>query len=417
LPNYKIPLFLLASRRFRLLWLLGASAGLIGCASIGPPLPPSLELPRPPTDLRAVRKADKVTLTWTIPTQTMQRQGVRHLGRTDICRVIVHSAGEHSRANQTSGNQSDKITTPCDHPGKEYGTIVGTAPPPANPPTGDKKAAQKKQTAIFVDAIPKSIEEADPYGSALFSVEVLNPEDRDAGPSNSASVSLVPTLAPFGSFGAQVAALGVMISWDCPEHSGALPGVNYLFRIYRRADGGTDAKITDVDADRCAGKIAGGNRSNAQQENQTEAVNSYLDQTIVWETTYFYRGTVVSVVPFAGKPVEVEGDDTPEVKVLTHDIFPPAVPTGLQAVFSGPGQQPFIDLIWAPVTDADLAGYNVYRREEGSAEVRINSELVKTPAYRDTQVVSGKTYFYSVSALDERGNESARSAETSETMP
>jgi hypothetical protein len=31
-------------------------------------------------------------------------------------------------------------------------------------------------------------------------------------------------------------------------------------------------------------------------------------------------------------------------------------------------------------------------------------------------VVPGKDYFYSVSAVDERGNESARSEETSETV-
>ena len=55
----------------------------------------------------------------------------------------------------------------------------------------------------------------------------------------------------------------------------------------------------------------------------------------------------------------IEGDDTPEVKVFANDVFPPAVPSGLQAVFSGPGQKPFIDLVWAPVSDADLAGYNV----------------------------------------------------------
>ncbi len=127
---------------------------------------------------------------------------------------------------------------------------------------------------------------------------------------------------------------------------------------------------------------------------------------------------MVSVVETPGKPaIEVEGDDTQEVKVFAHDIFPPAVPTGLQAVFSGPGQEPFIDLIWAPVTDADLAGYNVYRHEAGAAGVKLNSEPVKAPAFRDMQVVSGKTYFYSVSAVDLRGNESARSEEAGETVP
>jgi fibronectin type 3 domain-containing protein len=94
------------------------------------------------------------------------------------------------------------------------------------------------------------------------------------------------------------------------------------------------------------------------------------------------------------------------------------VPSGLQAVFSGPGQTPFIDLIWAPVTDVDLDGYNVYRREEGGGPaVKLNAEPVKAPAYRDTTVISRKHYLYSVSAVDVRGNESARSEEAAESTP
>jgi fibronectin type 3 domain-containing protein len=49
--------------------------------------------------------------------------------------------------------------------------------------------------------------------------------------------------------------------------------------------------------------------------------------------------------------------------------------------------------------------------------IRLNSDLVKSPSYRDSAVASGKTYTYSVSAVDVRGNESLRSEETSESVP
>jgi fibronectin type 3 domain-containing protein len=100
-----------------------------------------------------------------------------------------------------------------------------------------------------------------------------------------------------------------------------------------------------------------------------------------------------------------------------RDTFPPGVPTGVQAVASGVGQKPFIDLTWAPNMESDLAGYNVLRREEGAEPVKINSELVKSPAFRDDKVAPGHRYFYSVSAVDLRGNESAHSVETSERVP
>jgi fibronectin type 3 domain-containing protein len=142
-----------------------------------------------------------------------------------------------------------------------------------------------------------------------------------------------------------------------------------------------------------------------------------LDTSFEWEKTYDYRLSVVTLVEQASGVEQVEGDDTPPVRVVTHDIFPPSTPAGLQAVFSGPGQTPFIDLVWASNGEADLAGYNVYRGESGSEAVKINTELVKTPAFRDSNVISGHQYFYSVSAVDVRSNESPRSEEASETVP
>jgi hypothetical protein len=177
--------------------------------------------------------------------------------------------------------------------------------------------------------------------------------------------------------------------------------LRYRIRVYRRVEGGkTETRVGETDAQDCA-KL------------------ELLDPTIRWEKNHFYRGTVVTVISAPGRPeAEVEGDDTPVVKVFARDIFPPAVPSGLQAVFSGVGQAPFVDLVWAPNADVDLVGYNVYRHEEGSGPpAKINSELLKSPGFRDANVISGKTYFYSVSALDLRGNESAKSDEASEVIP
>ena len=362
------------------LLVVAALVGITGCASMGAPRPPALELPKPPADLRAARKGDRVTLTWSIPTQTTDRQSVRYLGKTLVCRSLAPAM-------------------------KQCETPVGDAPPPADPGAA-RKSAPKKLSASFIDALPSSLEREHPNGFATYAVEVTNRAARGAGISNQVHVALVPTLPPFGGFKARATSQGVVISWECDAAPGAgHGGAKYLFRIYRREEGKTaETRIAQVDATDCA----------AGTGDQT----SFPDQSFEWEHTYFYRGTIVSVVEVAGKTsVDVEGEDTPEVKVFAHDIFPPAVPTGLQAVFSGPGQQMFVDLIWTPVTDADLEGYNVYRHEEGATAMKLNAEPVKTPAFRDAKVEAGKKYFYSVSAVDERGNESARSGEASERVP
>ncbi len=273
--------------------------------------------------------------------------------------------------------------------------------------TASRKSSTKKPTATFIDILSPTIEEANVTGFATYAVAVLNAAGRGAGISNQVRIPLVLTIPPFPGFAAQPTAPGVLISWQCPPTPERRTDVKYLFRIYRRTASSSNAtKIAEMDATECA----------AGEHDQV--LSQFLDQTFEWESTYFYHGAVVSVLDVTGKPsAEVEGDDTPEVQVFAHDVFPPAVPSGLQAVFSGPGQQPFIDLIWAPVTDADLDGYNVYRHEEGAAAVKVNSELVKSPAFRDTQVEAGKKYFYSVSAVDQRGNESAHSEEASENVP
>ena len=357
-------------------WLgLVALVWLTGCASIGAPLPPSLELPRPPEDLRAARKGDKVTLTWTIPPRTMDRQRVRYLGKTNICRGL------------------DPTLKAC-------GTPVGEAAPPADFARKNEPGGQKL-TASYIDILPLDLLPHNTFGSATYAVEVLNEDRRAAGLSNQVHVPLAETLPAPTDFSARVTAQGVVLEW-----SGALlslPNPNPLrrsYRVYRRIEGSRR-------------EILVGEREAGMERNL-----SFTDQSFEWEKTYYYRVTTYTIIAQPGKPeVSIEGDDTPEVKVFADDVFPPAVPSGLQAVFSGPGQQPFIDLIWAPVPDADLDGYNVYRHEEGGTPVKVNSELVKIPAYRDVQVVSGKRYFYSVSAVDLRGNESGRSEEASERVP
>ena len=312
------------------LLLVLALVCLSGCASIGPPEAPSLELPKPPTDLHAARKGNKVTLTWTIPLRTTDRQSVRYLGKTEICRSEAAAL-------------------------KQCGTPVGEAKLPADFEQTTKSSG-KKVTATFTDNLPFEIELAHPTGFASYAVEVLNTAGRGAGISNQVRVPLLPVLLPFDDFAVHPIAQGLMISWQCPSIAEGLPGSKYLFRIYRRLEANSNwTKVAEVEATHCANGKSG-------QEDPT----SFLDRSFEWEETYFYRGTVVSVRESAGKPtVEVEGDDTPEVKVFAHDVFPPAVPSELQAVFPGPGQQNFIDLIWTPVSDADLNGYNVYRHEAG----------------------------------------------------
>jgi fibronectin type 3 domain-containing protein len=77
-----------------------------------------------------------------------------------------------------------------------------------------------------------------------------------------------------------------------------------------------------------------------------------------------------------------------------------------------------IDLSWEPVAEPDVAGYFVYRRENADAWQRISPAApVVGPGFHDALIESGHKYRYAVSAVDQGGHESARSAEIEETAP
>ena len=358
----------------KFLLTLGAPLMFAACATVGPPQPPSLELPKPPSDLRAARKGDQVTLTWTPPSVTTDRRTIRSGGPIRICRAVARDL------------------TQC-------GIAVGEAA--AQPSSRTVRSSKRKISRSYVDSLSGHLQSDNPSAFVTYGIEALNAEGRGAGLSNQVRVSLVRTLPPPQDFSARVTAQGVVLTWtgEAPAAGSGAP-VHYVYRIYRRPEDNAQRIL--------AGEVAAG----------SERSYSLTDSSVEWEKTYEYRAETVTVIAQENKAqLQIEGDDTPEIKVFTNDVFPPAVPTGLQAVSSGPGQKTFIDLVWAPVADIDLDGYNVYRHEEGEAAAKLNAEPVKTPAYRDANVVSGKRYFYSVSAVDVRGNESGRSEEASELVP
>src|SRR3954464_15857354 len=66
--------------------ILALALGVAGCGTPGAPQPPSLHLPKPVDDLKAVRKGDKVYLHWTEPSETTDRQSIAGETRARICR-------------------------------------------------------------------------------------------------------------------------------------------------------------------------------------------------------------------------------------------------------------------------------------------------------------------------------------------
>lgn len=361
----------------KVLICIGLLALAAGCAAPGVPEPPSLELARPVRDLRAMRKANQVHLTWSIPTETTDHHAFHHVGKTKICRAFEAEMRD------------------CETPVIEL-SPQSLAQTHATSPNANGKTAPQ---ASYTDQLSPSVQMQSPRSNLIYAVSVLNSYGKSAGLSNQVQVPSAPTLAAPANLKAQLSQQGIELTWAPVASPSDIAGLRYEYRVYRRD--------VQTGKDAIAGEVPVSNESNPK----------LLDSTFEWEKTYDYRLTVVTYIEQVSGVEQVEGDDTPALRVVAHDIFPPGTPAGLQAVFSGPGQKPFIDLIWGANTEIDFAGYNIYRHETNQPATKINPELIKTPAFRDFDVLPGHTYFYSVSAVDVRGNESSRSREASETVP
>jgi len=134
------------------------------------------------------------------------------------------------------------------------------------------------------------------------------------------------------------------------------------------------------------------------------AGSAYEDTTVINGKSFYYRARTVDspVRPWQESP------DSSEVSATPLDKTPPKPPTGITVV-PGIGR---VFLTWNENKERDLAGYHVYRsRKAGGERKRLTDKPLNRTTYSDEKVGQGATYYYSITAVDTSGNESARSKE------
>jgi hypothetical protein len=353
-----------------LLFILLVCVTLTGCGVPGAPQPPSTGIPRFVADLKAVRKGDAITLTWTTPTETSDGELIRKQGKMLVQRAL--STGHEAELNFQ---------------------VISELP--LEPTLKEERGAE----ATAKDSLSEVLRGGAEY--ALYQVVAQNRSGKSFGLPNRVSVPLVLTLPAPQKVQTSAAPEGIRISWEqsWPPKRESRISTQYVERIMRKQEGASDAVMV-------------------KQLPAASGDMKFIDSGIEWEKTYQYWITPVTLWQDGSRKGEIEGDDSSVVSILAHDSFPPAAPSGVQAVYTAvAGQQPFIDITWTPNTEPDLAGYNVYRHAENEQPVKINTELAKTPRFADPGIQAGMKYFYSVTAVDLRGNESGRSEETTEAVP
>jgi len=353
--------------------LFAACATLLlsGCGMPGAPLPPSLNLPVRVTNLAAARTGDQVALTWKMPLRNTDKVLLKGPIATRICRNLQGA-------------------TTC-----SIAATLQLAP---------------GSEAAFTDALPAAVASGSPRPITYF-VELVNRKGRSAGLSNGVVVLAGQAPVAVAGLTAEVRKQGVLLQWS-PAPPDSPPASIRLIRTL----------LTPPAKKSSQGPLSAPPEPPRQTllVETTVPTTDALDSDIHFGESYQYRAQRVQRVKADGETLELAGPLSAPVRVDAVNVFPPAVPQGLAAVATPAenGNPPAIDLNWQPVTDPDLAGYIVYRRENGSSWLRISpSAPVIGPGFHDSGVQSGHSYMYAVSAIGENGRESARSAPAEEAVP
>lgn len=367
--------------------VLAAAAALTGCGTPAAPQPPSLNLPEKVTNLAATRAGDAVSLTFTMPRKNSDKLLLK--GKIDVRLCRQEGAGACANAGEIEFT-----------PGEE---------------------------GVLADTLPAELASGAPRPLSYF-VELKNRNGRSAGLSNAAVVLAGEAPAPVAGFSAEMRKSGAVLRWT-PDGSSEETAVRLHRRLLDPPAGKEMAESTEIaesgkkqqgilapppepiELSLLVEPDATGGQANADRA---------LDKSIRFGESYEYTAQRVARVSVNGQTLELPGAFCAPVRLEARDIFPPEVPTGLAAIATSAsaGLEAAIDLSWQPVTDANLAGYIVYRREGDGAWQRVSpAQPAVSPAFHDTQVQPGHSYIYAVSAIGQNGHESARSAEATESMP
>jgi hypothetical protein len=392
-----------------------ASVVVPACGKKGPPLPPLVKLPAPPSEFTAERRGGHVDLRLLVPSANTDNTRPANLSRIDVYaitsrepqtedRIVKYGTRVGSVAVKAPRDPDKTIEEdepesdlePTEGHGLEQGavatlteTLTATEVVPVEIPKDrkERRAAQTEESASTGPLLPPRRQ---PLSRTYVAVG-LSTRDRKGPFSKRLAVPLVPPPPPPAAPTVIYDEKAIAVSWEPvgpgatvqpPPSDGELPstpvGVNPIHIAYNVYD--TGAKPEPLKLTRTP-----------------TAEPTYTDSRITWGEERCYTIRAVETVG----DLTIESDAPAPTCVTLRDTFPPAAPANLQ---SSPGEGA-ISLIWDPSAERDLAGYVVLRGDSADTLQPITPAPIQETTFRD-EVQVGRRFTYAVIAVDKAGNQS-----------
>ena len=359
---------------------------LLGCGKKGPlQLEPEL-IPNAAEKLKLIQIGDHLKLEWDFP-QVLADKKRTPLETAKIDRIYIY----YSNKEIPGGKFAKKATLLK----KLKLEDLTQSPPPLTPAPGSPGMGEVKNLTYFIN-LPFKLKELD-NKQHFFGIQYYYQKKKS--PLNEiAFIFTRMPVKPVTDLKLNLEKKLIKLTWAKPLLDEAGKSITDIagYNIYRKIEpekaGEAEANVGTIEKE-VFSKI---NRANVLSEYYED-----MDTGINGNYSY-YVSAVIS------KQIESAPAQTVSIKVT--DIFPPEIPANLVCFKA----QDHLFLTWKPVMDTDLSHYRVYRRLSPDDEYQLAADKVTAATYKDIDLKAGKTYFYVVTSVDTKGNESEYSNEVKE---
>jgi hypothetical protein len=363
--------------------LLAAVILVLACGKRGDPKPPVPIIPQATTDLLVTQRADQVILSWSYPSLTTAGRSL-----TGVERISVYRYDEDLPASAIERDREAGTTAALDpdlpHAVKSFSDIP-TIPQAQfmklstriDSIEGANLAAATAGTRLLFTDTP-AFTTADGRPVRLTYAVVTETRSTRGAFSNLVTIIPLPVALPPAALTANAKPEGVVLTWTRPEKSikGNEAPVILGYHVYRTAPGEP------------VGNLAPPVSGLVKEE-------SWTDTPAYGE--YAYQ---VAAVAATGPPLIQSALSSP-ASATFRDLVPPAPPASVTVLV----EPNLVRLVWEPVNAPDLRGYNVYRIE-GPYQLKLTPGPTGEPHFMDISVQPGTTYYYEITSVDQKMNES-----------